>query len=75
MDKQKPALPAFTARRASRREFLRLTAVGGGLLVLQACGGAPPAAQPTTAPAAPAATEAPPPAPTEAPPPPAPTPA
>lgn len=65
MDEKKPLLPPFTARRATRREFLRLTAVGGGLLVLQACGGAPPAAPPTEAPAA--ATEAPAAAATEAP--------
>ena len=67
MDKQKPALPAFTARRASRREFLRLTAVGGGLLVLQACGGPPPPARPTPPRRPPAPTGAPAAAPTEAP--------
>ena len=59
MDEKKPKMPLFIARPATRREFLRLSAVGGGLLVLQACGGAPSAAQPTTAPAAPAATAAP----------------
>ena len=59
MDEKKSAMPLFTARPATRREFLRLSAIGGGLLVLQACGGAPPAAQPTAAPAAPAATDAP----------------
>ncbi len=57
MDEKKPVIPPFTARRATRRDFLRLSAVSGGLLVLQACGGAPPAAGPTAAPAAP--TEAP----------------
>ncbi len=65
MDKQKPDLPAFTARRATRREFLRLTAISGGLLVLQACGGAPSATAPTAAPAA-APTSAPAAAPTAA---------
>jgi len=54
-----------------RREFLRLVAAGGGMLVLQACGGggAPTAvpAAPTAVPAAPAAPTAAPTAPTAAP--------
>lgn len=59
MDEKKPALPPFTARRATRREFLKLSAIGGGLLALQACGAAPPAAEPTAAPAPTAAAAAP----------------
>ncbi len=51
MDEKRPMSRPLGSRRTSRREFLRLSALGGGLLVLQACGGAPPAAQPTAAPA------------------------
>jgi ABC-type glycerol-3-phosphate transport system substrate-binding protein len=47
----------------SRRDFLRITGVGGGAVLLAACGAAPatqaPAAAPTEAPAAAAPTEAP----------------
>jgi peptide/nickel transport system substrate-binding protein len=53
MDEKKAVIPPLTTRRTTRRAFLRLSVVGGSLLVLQACGGAPPAAVPTTGPAAP----------------------
>lgn len=59
MDEQQPDQPPQTPRRTSRRDFLRLTMAGGGLLVLQACGSAPAAPEATSAPAAPEATSAP----------------
>ena len=58
MDTKNPVDPAQDQPRTTRREFLRLSFIGGGLMVLQACGATPPAA-PTAAPAAPAPTAAP----------------
>jgi peptide/nickel transport system substrate-binding protein len=57
MDEQHPTPLSPLARFASRRDFLRLSVVGGGLLVLAACGGAP-AAPPAAAPAEPTAAAA-----------------
>ena len=33
MDAKKPMLSPFVARQATRRDFLRLTVIGGGLLL------------------------------------------